>query len=57
MAESKDESFRIKNEVFDKGEELDDDYIKTLIENKDEDDGYQDSEAFFNEFEEEIKRQ
>ena len=57
MAESKDESFRIKNEVYDKGEELHDDYIKTLIESKDEDDGYQDSETFFNEFEEEIRRQ
>ena len=57
MAESKDDSFRIRNEVYDKREELDDDYIKTLIENKDEDDGYQDSEAFFNEFDEEIRRQ
>ena len=48
MAQEKDESFNIKNEVIDKGEELDVDFIRSILQReKENDDDDIDYDKFF----------
>ena len=49
MAQDKDESFNIGNEVIDKGEELDENFIRSILqrENEKDDDDELDYDKFF----------